>query len=523
MYEPDKIRTVADIARVQAELRPDAVALVCDDLEITYAAFERLTNQCAHALINAGVRPGDRIACLTKNSAEFFVLWFGAVKARACLAPVNWRLAPPEVAFILQDAGAKLLVASRDFEAVVDMIVSDCPDLHRLIQVEPGHPRWPAFFDWIGAYPETDPGLQLQPDDDVIQLYTSGTTGLPKGVRLTSANFEQVFAAAAKGLWADFDAGKTVLVAMPTFHVSGTNVGLLGLLQGSRNVVLREINPVHLLEVLEQEQVAYAFLVPAVINMLLQTPGIETADVSKLERLFYGASPIAEEVLLKASERFSATFTQLYGLTETIGVGAMLPPEDHDPRRGKLRACGKQWEAAELRVVRPDGEIAEPGEVGEIQIRSKGVMKGYWNRPEATAQAIDAEGWFRSGDAGYFDDDGYLYIYDRVKDMIISGGENVYPAEVENALFSHFAVADAAVIGVPDSRWGEAVKAVVVLRPGMSVSAADLIAHCKKRIAGYKCPKSVDFIAVLPRNPSGKVLRRELRAPYWEGKQRQVG
>ena len=523
MYDPSSIRTVADISRANARLRPDAVALSGDGQDITYAEFDRRTNQCAHALINAGLRPGDRIACLARNNTDFFVLWFGAVKARVCLAPVNWRLAPPEIAFILQDAGAKLLVAGKDFEGVVDMIVSDCPDLHRLVQFEPGHARWPAFNDWIGSYPDSDPNLPLLADDDVIQLYTSGTIGLPKGVQLTAANYEQAFASAAEGLWADFDAGKAVLVAMPLFHVGGPNVGLLGLLQGCRNVVLREITPTHLLETLEAEKIAYAFLVPAVINMLLQTPGIETADVSKLERLLYGAAPIAEDVLLRAAERFQATFTQIYGLTETNGIGAVLGPEDHDPRKGKLRACGRQWAAAELRVVRPDGVLAEAGEVGEIQIRSKGVMKGYWNRPDATHEAIDAEGWFRSGDAGYFDDDGYLYIHDRVKDMIVSGGENVYPAEVENALFSHFAVADAAVIGVPDHRWGEAVKAVVVLRPGHSVSPADLIAHCRQRIAGYKCPKSVDFMSALPRNPSGKVLRRELRAPYWAGKHRKVG
>ncbi|HEY2662670.1 MAG TPA: long-chain-fatty-acid--CoA ligase [Caulobacteraceae bacterium] len=523
MYDPDVVHTVADIPRAQAKLRPDAIALACEGREISYAEFDRRTNQCAHALISAGVRPGERIACLAKNNEDFFVLWFGAVKARVCLAPVNWRLAPPEIAFILKDAGAKLLVCGADFEGVVDMIVSNCPDLHRLIQFEAGHARWPAFNDWIGAYPDTDPGLPLLADDDVIQLYTSGTTGLPKGVQLTEANFEGVFTASVEGAWANFDPDKPVLVAMPLFHVAGTNVGLLGLLQGCRNVVLREIAPVSLLTILVEERIAYAFLVPAVINMLLQTPGIETADVYHLERLFYGASPIAEDVLLRAAERFNATFTQLYGLTETIGMGAMLGPEDHNPRRGKLRACGRALNGVELRVVRPDGAIAEAGEVGEIQIRAKGVMKGYWNRPEATAEAIDAEGWFKSGDAGYFDDDGYLYIHDRVKDMIVSGGENVYPAEVENALFSHHAVADAAVIGVPDNRWGEAVKAIVVLRSGAHATPADLIAHCRSRIAGYKCPKTVEFIAVLPRNPSGKVLRRELRAPHWAGRDRKVG
>jgi fatty-acyl-CoA synthase len=221
--------------------------------------------------------------------------------------------------------------------------------------------------------------------------------------------------------------------------------------------------------------------------------------------------------------RFGCCFTQLYGLTETIGGGTALSFADHDPARGKLRACGKPWGDYEVRIGAEHGRVAETGEVGEIQIRSKGVMKGYWNRPDATAEAIDAEGWFSTGDAGFFDPDGYLFIHDRVKDMIVSGGENIYPAEVENALFSHPDVADAAVIGVPDERWGEAVKAVVVLHAGAEFDPAALIAHCRERIAVYKSPKSVDVVHALPRNPSGKVLRRELRAPYWAGRDRNVG
>jgi fatty-acyl-CoA synthase len=298
---------------------------------------------------------------------------------------------------------------------------------------------------------------------------------------------------------------------------------MLTMLQGLRAVILKEVVPQHLLGVLEHEQIAYAFLVPAVINMLLQAPGVREADFSRLEQIYYGASPIAEDVLLRAVDRFGCGFTQLYGLTETIGGGAMLSFADHDPARGKLRACGKPWGGHEVKVVTPEGRPGETGEVGEIQIRSKGVMKGYWNRPEATAEAIDAEGWFRTGDAGFFDAEGYLYIHDRVKDMIVSGGENVYPAEVENALFSHPGVADAAVIGVPDERWGEAVKAMVVMKPGAEFDPAALIAHCREHIAAYKAPKTVDRIDALPRNPSGKVLRRELRAPFWAGRDRNVG
>jgi acyl-CoA synthetase (AMP-forming)/AMP-acid ligase II len=524
MYDPAALGSIADISRIQARERPDAVALWFEGRETTFAQLDARASACANALVAAGIKPGDRVACLAKNNDDTFVYWLGAVKARACFTPVNWRLAPPEIAFILKDADARLLVCGADFTDIVDMIVSDCPDLHRLIQFEPGHARWPAFNDWIGGYASDDPMAPVAGDEDVIQLYTSGTTGLPKGVQLTHDNYLAVLhAAIAGGGWADFEAGATGLVAMPLFHVAGVNVGLLNLVQGCRSVILREIDPNLLLRLIAQEQIRYAFLVPAVINMLLLTPGVETADFSGLEQVFYGASPIAEEVLLKARHRFGADFTQLYGLTETVGGGVCLSTEDHDPARGKLRACGLPAPGYEVRVVAPEGQAAKTAEVGEIQIRGKGVMKGYWNRPEATREAIDAEGWFKTGDAGFFDDEGYLYIHDRVKDMIVSGGENVYPAEVENALFSHPDVADAAVIGIPDERWGEAVKAIVVLRKGAALDAAALIAHCRDRIAGYKIPKSIDAIAVLPRNPSGKVLRRELRAPYWVGRDRNVG
>ena len=510
---------VADIARRHAQTRPDAQALWYDDESISYAQFDQLTSQCAQALIAAGVRPGDRVGTLAKGNADFYVLWFGCLKAGACLTPVNWRLAPPEIGFILKDAGCRLLVVGGDYAPIIPGL--DLPELTTIIQFEPGHAHWPVFRDWISRYPATDPKLAALPDDDVIQLYTSGTTGLPKGVQLTETNYAACFAGATQ-VWASFNPGDGVLVAMPLFHVAGANLGMLGLLQGARVVIMREVDIGLLLKQVEAHRIAHAFMAPAIINMVLQHPDQAAADLSSLTHIYYGASPISEEVLTRAQARFGSSFMQLYGLTETIGGGAYLSPEAHDPALGKLRACGKPTPGYEIRV-RLEGRDAAIGEVGEIEIRSPGIMKGYWNRPEATAAAIDASGWFKSGDAGFFDADGYLFIHDRVKDMIVSGGENIYPAEVENALMSHPDVADAAVIGVPDDRWGEAVKAIIVLRAGAHLEAASIIAHCRAQIAGYKAPKTIDLIDVLPRNPSGKVLRRELRDPHWAGRTRQVG
>ncbi|HEY5071152.1 MAG TPA: long-chain-fatty-acid--CoA ligase [Caulobacteraceae bacterium] len=511
--------SVADIARDQARIRPGEVALWFEGRATTYGELDALSSRCANALVASGVAPGDRVAVLAKGCDDFFILWLGALKARACLTPVNWRLATPEIAFILEDAEARVCVVGEVFAETLGGIAVDCPAIAEVIQFEASHPRWRDFRGWIADFPDHDPRLAHSGDDDVIQLYTSGTTGLPKGVQLTNANYEALFASATSQ-WAKFDPGDAVLVAMPLFHVAGANMGMVALYQGARAIVLREADPAVILRTVQEHAIRQAFLVPALINMILQHPALEGADLTCLEKVYYGASPISEAVLVRAQERFGASFTQLYGLTETIGLGTYLPPEAH--AAGQLRSCGLPSPGVDVRV-RTEGRSAEPMEVGEIEIRSSGVMKGYWKKAEATAEAIDADGWFRSGDAGYFDADGYLYIHDRLKDMIVSGGENVYPAEVENALFSHPDVADAAVVGVPDERWGEAVKAIVVPRAGAAPDAASIIAHCRARIAAYKCPKSIDFADHLPRNPSGKVLRRELREPYWRGHQRRVG
>ncbi|HJS87217.1 MAG TPA: AMP-binding protein, partial [Acetobacteraceae bacterium] len=314
-----------------------------------------------------------------------------------------------------------------------------------------------------------------------------------------------------------------VLTCMPVFHVAGANMGILALVYGATNLVMEEVSVPGLLDLIPRHGVTLALLVPAVVLALVQHLDAARTNLSSLRRLLYGASPIAEATVLRAKALLpGAELWQLYGLTETTGAGTCLPPALHEGPGAKLRSCGRPYPGIELRVVGPLGETLPTGEVGEIVIRHASVMKGYWKQPEATRAAFFEGGWFRTGDAGYLDDEGFLYIHDRIKDMIISGAENVYPAEVENALMGHPAIADVAVIGVPDERWGEAVRAVVVLKPGQRATPEEIIAHARARIAGYKLPKSIDFAAELPRNPSGKILRRELRAPYWAGRTRQV-
>ncbi|MGH6871628.1 MAG: long-chain-fatty-acid--CoA ligase [Rhizomicrobium sp.] len=520
MFDFSRLKSVADIPRVHAKERPGGIALDFNDRITTFGELDARSSRVAQGMIAAGAVPGARVGYLGKNVDRYFEVLLGAFKARAVIVGVNWRLASPEIAYVLNDAGCAILFVGKDYYATVEKIIPDCPGLKTVIAMDGGHPAWPSYETWRDAQANEDPMLPIGPDDDVIQLYTSGTTGHPKGVQLTNANYLAIFGCLGSPL-GNYLPEDVVLIAMPFFHVAGVNIGLLSLAQGARGVILGDIDPGEILRLIEAKRVSYAFLVPAVILFLLQHANSATTDFSSLKNISYGASPISDNVLLRAQRTLGCEFMQLYGLTETTGGGTYLGPEDHDPARGKLRSCGRPAPGHEIRIVDGDGQTLGPREVGEILIKAPNLMKGYWNRADATRSAI-RDAWFHTGDAGFFDEEGYLYIHDRVKDMIVSGGENIYPAEVENALFGHPGVADAAVIGVPDERWGEAVKAIVVKKEGASPSPAEIIAWARGRIAGYKLPKSVDFAETIPRNPSGKVLRRELRKPYWEGRDRQV-
>ncbi len=522
MFDAERVKCVADITRAQAAARPDAIAQVFEGRETSYGELDRRASQVAQALIADGCKPDARIGFMGKGSDRYFEMLHGAFKAKAVVVGINWRLAPPEVAYVLNDSGTEILFVGAEFYDIAEKVLAECPTVRKVIALDGGRNDWTSFDDWRDAAKAEDPMLPAAPDDDVIQLYTSGTTGHPKGVQLTNENYISIFHQGTKAGWANWRPDDVVLVCMPLFHVAGVNIGLLGNLHGCRNIILKDVDPQVILKLMESEKLSIAFMVPAVILFLLQQPNLAKTDVSSIRQILYGASPIAEDVLRRAQTTFAgADFVQVYGLTETAGGATNLPPEAHDPAKGKLRSCGIPNPGMEIRVVDEKGADVLVGDVGEIVIRGGSIMKGYWNRAEATADAI-RDGWFYTGDAGFFDTEGYLFIHDRVKDMIVSGGENIYPAEVENALFGHAAIADAAVIGVPDEKWGEAVKAIVVLKPGEQATPEEIIAFAKTRIASYKVPKSVDFIQALPRNPSGKILRRELRAPFWEGRARMV-
>jgi long-chain acyl-CoA synthetase len=511
---------LGDIVRRHAEERADAAAIVHDGRTTTYGSLDRAASRVAQGLIAEGVKPQTRVAHLDKSSDVFFELLFGVAKANAVMVSVNWRLAPPEILHIVNDAEAEILFVGEEYFPVIEKIRGELKTIRKIVTLSGRHVAWESFIGWRDRQPATDPLLPAKPSDTAVQFYTSGTTGLPKGAELTNANFSMLFRHWAK-TWL-LEPGTPSLVCLPMFHIGGAGWGIVGFYAGATNHVVREFVPAQILEITQRERLQVLLLVPAMILFLVQAPQIRETDLSSVRLIVYGAAPIPAELLKQAMAIFKCGFQQVYGLTETTGAITLLPPEDHDPADpGKLLSCGFAQKDVELRIVGEDGKDVPIGKVGEIAVRSPQIMAGYWKLPEATTRAIQGD-WFFTGDAGYLDDKGYLYIYDRVKDMIVSGGENIYPAEVESALFGHPAVADVAVIGVPDERWGEAVKAVVVKKVGADVTPGELITWARERIAGYKLPKSVDFIDALPRNPTGKILKRELRKAHWGTRGRQV-
>ena len=505
-----------DFITYWAKDRPERIAIEGDDLTLTYGKLEDSTARVASALLALGLNKGDRIAWFGKNSATYFTLFFGAARTGVVMVPIGWRLAEPEAAFIVDNAEAKLLFLGEGFEACTETL-GKRPGLLRCFTVAE------AQAEVIGA-PRTA-FTPSGPDEAVLQLYTSGTTGNPKGAVLSNRNLFGLRKAGLENpaphtLW---DEDEAVLVAMPCAHIGGTGLGIVALAAGLPGIVLSEFDPVRVFDAVENRGVTRFFIVPAALAMLLNHPDCATTDFSRVKYIMYGASPIPLELLRECIAMFGAEFTQNYGMTETTGTICVLPPEDHSALGNqRMRSAGKPLPGVEVVIKGRDGSILPQGEIGEIVTRSSSNMLGYWKLPEATASTVDADGWIATGDVGYFDEDGYVYMFDRAKDMIITGGENVYPAEVESAIYGHPDVLEVAVISIPDEKWGEAVKAVCVPKPGHTVDPASIIDWTRSRIAGFKVPKSVDVIDALPRNPSGKILRRALREPYWAGRERQI-
>lgn len=491
-----------------AAVCPDKIALVMRDGEaLTYAELDKRANQVANMLAAAGVANGDRIAVLGKNSASYIELMFGTAKAGAALVPINWRLAPPEISFILSDSTPKILFVD---DAMLDLVASDASS--QIIVIRDGYEKL------LASSPAMVPNTVVDHADIAMLVYTSGTTGHPKAAMLHHGSFVRHCGLDAPGIAKEVAmfSDDVFIVAHPLFHIGSIEPVMRTMFNRGTVVLHSEFDAGAILEDIARYQATTIGLVPTALQMVLRHPDCAKTDTTSLDRIFYGASPIPQGLLLEALNRFSCGFIQAYGMTECGGACVMLGQDDHlDPSSPRLRSAGRPILGHQIRILDEEANDLPTGEIGEIAIHGSGVMTGYWNQPEATAATIDAEGWLRSGDAGSLDENGYVTIHDRVSDMIISGGENIYPIEVESAVYSHPHVCEVAVIGVPDDRWGESVKAVVVAEPGCIIDEADVISWVRQRIAGYKAPKSVDVVSELPKSAAGKIMRRAVKEKYW--------
>ncbi len=516
-----------DMARRAERFYPDKTAVVCGTRRWTYREFGTRVRKLAGAFSNLGIHKGDRVAVLMLNCHRYLELYAACFELGILIVPLNIRLAAPEVIYTVNDAEAIALVVDELFLPLVEGIRSSLKTVRTYLYAGSSDHLPAQMQEYEQLLLEADELQEPPPlrEEDLAGLfYTSGTTGHAKGVMLSNRN---LCANTLQGFTLSMPTHDSIhLHSTPMFHLSGGPSAWLIFWVGGTHVVQQRFEPKSSFELIEREQVTRVIWVPTMINMLLAHPDVSKVDYSSLQWIGYGASPIAPDRLKEALRVFGCDFMQLYGMTEASPILTALAPEDHQPEGDertvrRLLSCGREVLGVTVRVVNGQGEEAAPGEVGEIIARGANIMLGYWRKPEETA-AVLHDGWYYSGDLGTMDEDGYLYIVDRQKDMIISGGENIYSVEVENALSNHPAVLECAVVGVPDEQWGEAVKALVVFRPALQASEDELIAHCREQIAAYKVPRSIDFLEILPKSASGKVLKRELREPYWQNYQRRV-
>lgn len=510
----------------QSKNKPNKVAVIDGPKRFTYQQLAERVTLLAGALEQAGVKKGDRVALLMLNESRYLELLYGITLLGAIAVPLNVRLTPYELDFILKDSGAKLLFLHKEFLPLVPKLRQDIANLEKIVLCEDE-----GAGDEVAGYEELLAGAQAlelvgrATEDEIAGIfYTGGTTGMPKGVMLTHRNL--LSNAFNVGLAFSYTADDIYLHAAPMFHLADGASTFAITMVGGTHVHVRVFEPHHVLKTIQEARVTACLLVPTMITILINTPSINEYDISSWRKVLYGASPCPPEVVKKAKELLPVQFFQGYGQSEAAPVLTFMMPKDHvtegeEHLVARLASCGQPLAGVEVRCFNAEDKDVQPGEVGEIVARGPNVMKGYWNRPEETKAALRG-GWLRTGDMATVDEENFFFIVDRKKDMIVTGGENVFSVEVENVVYTHPAVLEAAIVGVPDERWGEAVKAVVVVRKDATVTEEELIQHCRSCLANYKVPKSVDFVSELPKSGAGKILKRNLRDKYWEGHSRKV-
>lgn len=512
--------TYADIIYRNALLHADEEAFVCGPRRVTFALYNERVNRLVNALSSMGLRKGDVLGILSWNCLEYVDVYGAAMKGGFIASPYNPRLNGEELQYIINDSGAGVVFVGPDLVATLDALKSRIPKVKHFVVLEGSAPPLPSHEDLLKAHPAAEPEPVVHPDDPFLIFYTSGTTGLPRGALYTHRR--KLDSVRIKALEMGPKPGDRHILVLPFFHIGGDSHVWPFFLVGGCNVILpqKSFEPAALLQAIQEEKATDLQIVPTQLNVLLSQPNLKDFDLSSLRRIYYAASPMPLELLKRGLEKFGPIFSQGYGQTESGPQIASLPRKAHDvldrpPEEQKvLTSCGQPSLGVQVRIVDEHNNDVEPGTVGEIIARSNSIMVEYWHKPQETGQVI-VDGWLHTGDLAYYDEEGFIYIVDRKKDMIVTGGENVYSREVEEALYKHPAVAEVAVIGIPDPVWVERVHALVVLKPGAAAAEKEIITFCKAHLASYKAPKSVEFQESLPKNPQGKILKKDIRRKYW--------
>lgn len=518
MWAYPEIRTLADYPAYWSRHDPERAMLRNASRTITFAEMDVLANQSAHWLLGRGAVEDRLIGYFGKNSFDFYIALFGCARTRAGLVAFNWRLAAVELAVQIEDSDTDLIIAERELEPLLSQAVSELNNPPGIVWIDEND----TFEGKIASGRNDAPAVFVQESDTAFQLYTSGTTGRPKGVMLTHHGTNMMRLCEHYEPAYSWDRDDSFINALPNFHLLHLGIALQCLYNGVSITVERQFDPAAVLHSISTLKPTLLTLTPTMLQMLLDHPDAAKTDFSSLRLTLYAGSPISLGLIRRAIAAMPCQFMQFYGSTESGGAASILRPNEHNlDDEAKLQSCGRPLPLIEFRIVDQDGCEVPVGEPGELMIRAPSITKGYWRQPEATTSVME-NGWYRSGDIARRDEEGLFYIVDRAKDMIVSGGENIYSAEVESALSTHPDVSAVAVIGVPDDKWGEAVKACVIPRRDASITESDLIAYARTRLAGYKVPKSVSFMDSFPLVPSGKVSKKDLRSAWWGEKTRGV-
>lgn len=514
------MKTLADILRRNAALYPEHLAVADATVRRSHRELLARGLGIARGLTGAGVQRQQTVAVLSRNRTEYLEIYAACELGSFIAVGLNWRLAVPELVSILDDCAARVLFYEAHFATAAQELRARLPQSVLLVCIDgPGQE-----FDRLAGTPGPDDDLGPSPDDLVYLVYTSGTTGKPKGVMLDHAG--QLSSALSMALDTGAQLDDSLLAVMPLFHIGARCKALAYTFRGAAVVVQSQFNAAGVLDAIQNESVTALHLAPTMIQAVLEEQDVRPRSLGSIRAVHYAAAPMPLPLLEKALQRFGTVFTQFYGLTESGPVGTVLHRSQHLPlgtaqQRRRLASAGQPSPTCRVRIVAGDGTDCEQGQVGEVLLSSPALMRGYWNNPEATRDAMPG-GWLRTGDVGFLDEECFLFLVDRMKDMVVTGGENVYPREVENALLLHDGVSAVAVVGIPDPKWGEAILAFVVPRPGAELGEQQLIDHTKSLIASYKKPRGVRFVDSLPLLPTGKVDKKALRAPFWTSEARAI-